>query len=117
MLLHVDGCKLIFARYRFGDDDGVLVVVPFPAHEGAEEVLAQGEFARVCGGAIRERVARRHPLAASHNGAVVDAGTLVGAEELLELVGLFDSGIVVDGDGVAGDGSDHPFVLCEEDLS
>ena len=117
MLLHVDGGKLIFARYRFGDDDGVLVVVPFPAHEGAEEGLAQGEFARVCGGAIRERVARRHPLASFHNGAVVDAGTLVGAEELLEVVGLLHSGIVVDADGAAGDGSDRPFAFCEEDLS
>ncbi len=77
VLLDVDGGELVVLRDLLRDDDRVLEVVALPAHEGAEERLAQRQLTGVGRGAIGQRLAGLDLVAALHQGAVVDAGALV----------------------------------------
>ena len=69
-------------------DDGVLVVVALPRHEGDEQVLAQRQLAVVGRGTVGEDVALVDLLALVDEGLLVDARVLVGPAELVQPVDL-----------------------------
>jgi hypothetical protein len=77
-----------------GDEDRVLEVVALPRHERDEHVLAERELAHVGRRTVREDVARLHALAGADDRLLVEAGRLVGALELVELVDVRDLGLV-----------------------
>jgi hypothetical protein len=58
VLLNVDGGQHVVAHQALGQDDGVLVVVALPRHEGDEQVLAQRQLT-VVGRRDRRRAGRR----------------------------------------------------------
>ena len=112
----VDGGQQVLLHHALGDDDAVLVVVALPRHVGHGEVGAQGELALVDGGAVGERLAGLDLLAHLHDGTVVDAGALVGALVLGQVVGL-DLAVGVD-DHVRGiDLDDDAVVLGADELA
>ena len=102
VLLHVDGAELVLAGHFLGDYDGVLEVVALPAHEGAEQRLAQRQLAPVGGRAVCQGVAPAQPLPLANDGALTDAGALVGAHELGQLVGLLAPVVVAHPDLASG---------------
>ena len=81
IFLDVDGGEDVVPHDLFVDEHGVLVVIAFPGHEPDQDVLAQGDFTLVGGGAVGDDLARLHMLAVSHHRALVDAGPLVGPHE------------------------------------
>ncbi len=114
VLLDVDGGEHILLHHALVEQDGVLVVVALPGHEAHEDVLAQGDLAVVGGGAVHNDLALLHPLAGVHDGALVDAGAVVGAQVLGEPVVLHAAVVVADGDGVGGHPGDHAVVLGQD---
>ena len=88
VLLDVDRGQHVVAHEPLGEDDGVLVVVALPGHEGHEEVLAQRQLAVVGGRAVGQDVAVLDLVALVDQRALVDAGRLVGAAELGQPVRL-----------------------------
>ena len=84
----MDGGEDVFPHHALGKHDGVLKVVSFPGHEYHLEVLAEGQFSLVRGIAVAKDLSLLQPLALAHNRLEVDAGSLVGAQELGQLVGL-----------------------------
>ena len=68
--------------------DRVLEVAALPGHERDQDVLAQRQLALVGAGAVGEDLALRHPVAHVDDRALVDAGALVRAHELLQRVGV-----------------------------
>ena len=86
VLLNVDGGKDVVLHHPLVEEDGVLVVVALPGHEAHEDILAQGNFAVAGGGAVYNDLPLDHPLSHCDDGALVDAGGVVGAQELNELV-------------------------------
>src|SRR5690625_741220 len=95
VLLDVDRGEDVVLDQSLGEDDRVFVVVPFPRHEGGEEVLTKREFAFVGCGAVGEHGAHLNPVAFAGQHALVVGGSLVGPLELGELVG--EGGAVVVG--------------------
>ena len=77
VLLDVDRGEHVVLHQALGQDDGVLVVVALPRHEGHEQVLAQGQLAVVGGGAVGQDVAGRDLLALVDDDLLVD-GTCSG---------------------------------------
>ena len=61
VLLDVDRGEHVVAHQPLGEDDGVLVVVALPGHEGHEQVLAQPELAHLGRGAVGQDVAVERP--------------------------------------------------------
>ena len=107
----------VLLDHALGDDDAVLVVEALPRHVGHGEVGAEGELAVVDGGAVGERLARLDLLARGHNGTVVDAGGLVGALVLGQVVALGAVLVGVD-DHVGGiDLGDHAGVRGADELA
>ena len=88
VLLDVHGGEQILAHETLRDDDRVFVVVALPGHEGHQHVAAQGQFALVRAGPIRDDVPGLHHVAGLHDRLLVDARPLVAALELDQLVGL-----------------------------
>ena len=88
VLLDVDRGQHVVADQPLGEDDGVLVVVALPRHEGHQEVLAEAELARLGRGAVGQHVALGDRLALVNDDALVEAGVLVGAAELGQPVHL-----------------------------
>ena len=126
VLLDVDRRQHVVAHQALREDDGVLVVVALPRHEGDEQVLAERQLAVVRRGAVGQQVADDHALPLGHQGAVVDARVLVGAAELGQPVDLApERGAeavllargVLDGDGVAADLGDGAVALGQDDVA
>ena len=98
-----------------GDDDAVLVVEALPWHVGNREVGAEGELGVIDGGAVGERLAGLDLIARVNDRTVVDAGGLVGALVLGEVVALGAVLVGVDhhvsgvdlGDGACVGGADE----------
>ena len=67
-------------------DDGVFEVVAAPRHERHQDVAAQSQLAHLGARTVGQHVALLHPLALVHDRLLVDAGVLVGALELGELI-------------------------------
>ena len=85
---------------RFVEENGVLVVVAFPGREADEHVLAEADLALRGGGAVGNDVAFLHALADLDDRALIEAGALVAAGELDELVVLVLAAVIADGDAV-----------------
>ena len=85
-LLDVDGGVVVVLDQLFGDQDGVLEVVTAPGHEGDQDVAAQAELALLGAWAVGDDLALEHAVAVADDGLLVDAGVLVGALELGELI-------------------------------
>src|SRR5260370_684854 len=85
-------------RRADADDDRVLVVAALPAHERHEDVPAKGELALLGRRAVGNRLAEHDAGADVDDRALVDAGALVAADELLELVLVELAGIGLDPD-------------------
>ena len=87
VLLDVDRGEQVVAHQPLADEDGVLEVVAFPGHERDQQVAAQGQLALVGAGAVGDDLALCTTCSPSSTmRPLVDAGALVGAAELLELV-------------------------------
>ncbi len=78
MLLNVNRSEAILAHKVFTDQNGVLVVAPFPRKEGYNHILAQSQLAKLGRRAISQDHARVNPLAFDDDRPLVDAGALVG---------------------------------------
>ncbi len=112
-LLDVDRGEDVVLGEPLAQQDGVLIVVAAPGHEGHQHVGAQGQLALGGGGAVGERVSGLHPIPLAHQRALVDAGVLVGALELGDVVDV-DAGSVAEVDdlplGLAAVELDHDAV-------
>src|SRR4051812_41487811 len=102
VLLDVDRGQDVVLHQALREDDRVLVVVPLPAHEGDQQVLAERHLTVVGAGPIGDDLAGQHPVAVVDDRPLVDAGALVGAPELGEPVGPPRPVVVHDGDEVGG---------------
>ena len=88
MLLDVDRGEHVVLDETLGQDDGVLVVVALPWHEGHKKVLPQGELTVVRARTIGDQVARLKLVTLVDERTLVDAGVLVRSAELCQGIGL-----------------------------
>ena len=95
-LLDVDRGEEVVLHDALGDQDRVLEVVAAPRHEGDQHVAAERQLAHVGRRAVGDDVARLDPIAHHHDRALVDAGVLVGALVLDQVVDV-DAGIAAVG--------------------
>ena len=65
----------------------------FPGHEPDQRILAERKLSAGGGRSVRNDVSRSDSLALLHNGSLIDAGSLIAPDELLQAVGI--PGIVV----------------------
>ena len=84
--LDVDGGVVVVLDQLLGHHDGVLEVVAAPRHERDQNVPAQRQLAALGAGTVGQHVALLDLLALEHDRLLVDAGVLIGALELGELV-------------------------------
>ena len=85
-LLDVDRGVGVFLDELLGDQDGVLEVVAAPRHEGDEHVAAESELAVLGRRTVGQNVALLDTLPFVADGLLVNAGVLVRAAELGQLV-------------------------------
>ncbi len=85
-LFDVDRGVVVFLDQLFGDHDGVFEVVAAPGHERHQHVAAERQFAQIGARTVGQNVALLHPLALEHDRLLADAGVLVRALELGELI-------------------------------
>ena len=67
----------VFGDHALADQDRVLEVVAVPGHERDQHVLADGDFAEIGGGTVRDHVTLFQFVALLHDGTLVDIGVLV----------------------------------------
>src|SRR3954469_2634008 len=85
-LLDVDGGVVVLPHQLLGDQDRVLEVVAAPGHEGDQHVAAERQLAQLGAGAVGQHVPLLDPLPLVGHRLLGDAGVLVGAAELDQLV-------------------------------
>src|ERR1700677_1187581 len=85
-LLDVDRGVVVLADQLFGDEDRVLEVVTAPRHEGDQNVTAEAEFALLGARTVGDDLTLDDTVTLADDRLLVDAGVLVGALELRELV-------------------------------
>ena len=85
-LLDVDRGVVVLFDQLLGHENRVLEVVAAPRHERDEDVAAEGELAGIGAGTVGEDLALADPLAFANDRLLRDAGVLVGALELDELI-------------------------------
>ena len=85
-LLNVDRGVVVLAHQLLADEDRVLEVVAAPGHEGHQHVASQRQLALLRARSVGDDLALDHPIALADNRLLVDAGVLVRALELDELV-------------------------------
>ncbi|ETC89470.1 hypothetical protein XHC_0993 [Xanthomonas hortorum pv. carotae str. M081] len=84
----VDRGVTILFHHALGEQDGVFEVVAVPRHEGDQHVLTQGQLTDVGGRAVGQHVAARDHVTHVHQRTLVDAGVLVGAGVLDQVVDI-----------------------------
>ena len=125
ILLEVDGGIQVLADKALVEEHRVLVVVALPRHEADEDVASERQLALIGGRAVRQHggvdglavfidILAVHALADVDDRVLVDAGSVVGAQELGELVFLRLAVVVSHGDG-AGVHLGHDAVALGED--
>ena len=112
----VDGRQQVLGHQALGHDDTVLVVEAFPRHVGHSEVLTQCELAVIGRGAVGQRLTLLNGVADAHERAVVDAGGLVGALVLGQVILVHAAGMLDDNLGGVGK-DDLAGVLGQGDLA
>src|SRR5215210_3993467 len=85
-LLDVDGGVVVLPHPLLGDQDRVLEVVAAPGHEGHQHVPAESELTLLGAWSVGQHVPLAHPQALGDDRLLGDAGVLVRAAELDELV-------------------------------
>src|SRR6266851_1272130 len=99
VLLDVDRGVHVLLDHALRQKDRVLEVVALPGHERDEHIASERHLAVLDGGPVGEDVAFVDVLAGLDLGAVVQAGALVGARELLQrVVPLGSAGVWLDDD-------------------
>ena len=86
VLLDVDGRIFVVLHQPFAHQDGVLEVAAFPAHVGHDHVLAQGQLAALGAGTIGQHRAGVDHVALEDDRALVNAGALVAAIVLAQMI-------------------------------
>ena len=118
VLLDVDAGEQVVAHEAVADDDRVLVVAALPAHERDEHVLAERQLAVLGRRASRRSAGRRSTRCADvDDRALVDAGALVAADELLQLVLVELAGVGLDPDPLGGDAGHDAGAAGDDDLA
>ena len=100
VFLNMDGRVHVLLHQPLVEQHGVLVVVALPRHEAHQNVAAQCDLALIGGGTVRQHggiVAAVDALAHRDDGLLVDAGAVVGAQELDELIVLGLAAVIADG--------------------
>ena len=85
-LLDVDRGVVVLADQLLRDKDRVLEVVTAPRHERDQDVAAEAEFALLGARTVGDDLALDHAVTLADDRLLVDAGVLVGALELRQLV-------------------------------
>jgi hypothetical protein len=98
----VDRGVVVLFHQLLGDENRVLEVVAAPRHEGHEDVAAERQLAGVGAGTVGEDLALAHALAFSNDRLLRDAGVLVRALELDELIDVGAELLGLAGLGVLG---------------
>ena len=111
VFFNMDGGKDVVLDHSLVEQDGVLIVVTFPGHKAHQDVLAQGDLALVGGGAVGNDVALLHPVPQGDDGSLVDAGAVVGPQELDEGILHHIAPVIAHGDAGGGDAGDLAVVL------
>src|SRR5713226_619628 len=86
VFLDVNRGVVVVLDQLFADQDGVFEVVAAPREEGHENVAAESKFAALRAGAVGKNLALLHAVADANQGLLADAGVLVRALELDELI-------------------------------
>src|SRR5207237_6883830 len=94
VLLDMDGGEVVLLHEPLRDEDRVLEVAAFPRHERDEYILAEGEFALLGRGRVRDDLARDDAVADMDDRPLVDAGVLVRAAELVQRVDVLDTRVI-----------------------
>ena len=84
--LDMDRGEHVVADDALGDEDGVLEIVAHPRHEGDEHVPAERKLAEIGRGTVGDDLAGLHLIADAHQRPLIDAGVLVRALELAQIV-------------------------------
>src|SRR5688500_3114605 len=115
VLLDVDRREQVVLDEALAQHDGVLVVATLPGEEGDQDVLPQRHFAGIGAAAVREQLIDPYAVADVDDRALVDAGALVGAQELLEpIVVALVALVTLDRDVVGRDANHRSRVLGDE---
>src|SRR6185437_1515212 len=85
-LLDVDRGVVVLADQLLRDEDRVLEVVTAPRHKRDQHVTAKTQLALLRARTIRDHLTLDHTITLADDRLLVDAGVLVGALELGELV-------------------------------
>jgi hypothetical protein len=91
VFIDMDRGEHIIFNHAAAKDNGVLKIVAFPTHESDGDVLAEGKFPILSSGAIREDPAGLNMFTIVHERTLVDAGALIGTDELLKIVHILDT--------------------------
>ena len=83
VFLDVNGGEHVVLDELFGKQDGVLVVVALPLHIADEDIFAERELAVIGGRTVGDDLALRHAIARRNDGALIEAGALIGTLEFL----------------------------------
>src|SRR5713226_2841159 len=86
VLLDVNRGVVVVLDQLFANQDGVFEVVTAPGQEGHQDVAAESEFTAFRAGAVGKNLALLHAVADANQGLLADAGVLVRALELDELI-------------------------------
>ena len=84
----MDRGEAVFLNHTLGQADGVFEVEAVPRHERDTHVLTQRQLTHVGGRAVGHDVAALNPITLSHQRTLVDAGVLVGAGVLGQVVDI-----------------------------
>src|SRR5581483_8017041 len=117
VLLDVDRGEAVVLHELLAEDDRVFVVAALPGHERDEDVLAEGQLAVVGRVGVGDDLALLHLVADPHGRTLVEAGALVGADELLEAIAPGVVAAVLDPDLRGGDRAHRAVGLGEDDLA
>ncbi len=102
---------------RSRDDDRVLVVVSLPRHVRHEQVLPQGDLARVGGRAVGDDLTLRDLVPDVDDRLLVEVGPLVGPSELDQFVGAELPGLLLHDDDLGRDVFDRARLVGEHDVT
>ena len=80
------GGVIVLAHQLFADEDSVFEVVSAPGHEGDQHVAAECELALLGARTVSDDLTLDDTLSFTNDRLLIDAGVLVGALELDQLI-------------------------------
>ncbi len=111
---NVNGGVNVLLHQLLTQQHGVFVVVAFPGHEADQSVAAQTDFTLLRGRTVCQQVALFDLLTGGNNGALVNAGALVGSGELGQVIGVALAKLVLNDHAVAADLVHHAAFLGQD---